>query len=164
MKILAGVDEVGRGSLIGPVYAAAVILNKSINKRLIKDSKILTSHRSYLFSKNRFISYDFRLYVSKQREFNYYIDSIIKKKPTHLLYSSIDHDNNRDILKNCRGELVIRGKNVHQTNKRNPFGNVERKYDGYIYKIDLDKLKKCKINKWKKNYIFNLKPIFLIRL
>ena len=147
MKILAGVDEVGRGSLIGPVYAAAVILNKSINKRLIKDSKILTSHRSYLFSKNRFISYDFRLYVSKQREFNYYIDSIIKKKPTHLLYSSIDHDNNRDILKNCRGELVIRGKNVHQTNKRNPFGNVERKYDGYIYKIDLDKLKKCKINK-----------------
>ena len=29
MKIIAGVDEVGRGSLIGPVYAAAVILNKS---------------------------------------------------------------------------------------------------------------------------------------
>ena len=27
-KLLAGVDEVGRGSLIGPVYAAAVILNK----------------------------------------------------------------------------------------------------------------------------------------
>ena len=34
VKILAGVDEVGRGSLIGPVYAAAVILNKSINKKL----------------------------------------------------------------------------------------------------------------------------------
>ena len=28
MKIIAGVDEVGRGSLIGPVYAAAVILKK----------------------------------------------------------------------------------------------------------------------------------------
>ena len=42
MKILAGVDEVGRGSLIGPVYAAAVILNKTINKKLLKDSKILT--------------------------------------------------------------------------------------------------------------------------
>ena len=42
MQILAGVDEVGRGSLIGPVYAAAVILNKSINKKLLKDSKILT--------------------------------------------------------------------------------------------------------------------------
>ncbi len=27
-NIVAGVDEVGRGSLIGPVYAAAVILKK----------------------------------------------------------------------------------------------------------------------------------------
>ena len=43
MKIIAGVDEVGRGSLIGPVYAAAVILNKSINKRILKDSKSLTT-------------------------------------------------------------------------------------------------------------------------
>ena len=45
MKILAGVDEVGRGSLIGPVYAAAVILDKSINKELLKDSKSLTKHK-----------------------------------------------------------------------------------------------------------------------
>ena len=41
MKVLAGVDEVGRGSLIGPVYAAAVILNNSIDKKLLKDSKTL---------------------------------------------------------------------------------------------------------------------------
>ena len=45
MKILAGVDEVGRGSLIGPVFAAAVILNKSINKILLKDSKSLTKDK-----------------------------------------------------------------------------------------------------------------------
>jgi len=38
-KIIAGMDEVGRGSLIGPVYAAAVILNNSINKKKLKDSK-----------------------------------------------------------------------------------------------------------------------------
>ena len=44
MKILAGVDEVGRGSLIGPVFAAAIILNKSINKKLLKDSKSLTKN------------------------------------------------------------------------------------------------------------------------
>ena len=37
MKIVAGVDEVGRGSLVGPVYAAAVILNRHINKKLLKD-------------------------------------------------------------------------------------------------------------------------------
>ena len=45
IKPLAGVDEVGRGSLIGPVYAAAVILNKSINKKLLKDSKSLTKKK-----------------------------------------------------------------------------------------------------------------------
>ena len=36
---IAGVDEVGRGCLAGPVFAAAVILNKNINKKDIKDSK-----------------------------------------------------------------------------------------------------------------------------
>ena len=51
MKIIAGVDEVGRGSLIGPVYAAAVILDKSINKKLLKDSKILTKSRREILSK-----------------------------------------------------------------------------------------------------------------
>ena len=51
MKIIAGVDEVGRGSLIGPVYAAAVILNKSINKKLLKDSKILTKTKREILAK-----------------------------------------------------------------------------------------------------------------
>ena len=51
MKVVAGVDEVGRGSLIGPVYAAAVILNKSIDKNLLKDSKSLTKARRENLSK-----------------------------------------------------------------------------------------------------------------
>ena len=52
MKIIAGVDEVGRGSLIGPVYAAAVILKKSINKKLLKDSKKLTKNKREILSKH----------------------------------------------------------------------------------------------------------------
>ena len=36
-KIIAGVDEVGRGSLIGPVYAAAVILKNNLAKKKLKD-------------------------------------------------------------------------------------------------------------------------------
>ena len=51
MKIIAGVDEVGRGSLIGPVYAAAVILKKNINKNLLKDSKSLTKSKREILSK-----------------------------------------------------------------------------------------------------------------
>ena len=51
MRIVAGVDEVGRGSLIGPVYAAAVILDKAINKKLLKDSKKLTKTKREILSK-----------------------------------------------------------------------------------------------------------------
>ena len=38
-KNVAGVDEVGRGSLIGPVYAAAVIFKKDFDKKKVKDPK-----------------------------------------------------------------------------------------------------------------------------
>ena len=51
MKIIAGVDEVGRGSLIGPVIAAAVILKKTINKKLLKDSKSLSKSKRETLSR-----------------------------------------------------------------------------------------------------------------
>jgi len=50
-SIIAGVDEVGRGSLIGPVYAAAVILNKNINKKELKDSKKLNKTKREVLAK-----------------------------------------------------------------------------------------------------------------
>ena len=40
--ITAGVDEVGRGCLAGPVVSAAVILKKGIDLSLLKDSKKIT--------------------------------------------------------------------------------------------------------------------------
>ena len=51
IKTIAGVDEVGRGSLIGPVYAAAVILKKNINKKLLKDSKTLNKNKRDILAK-----------------------------------------------------------------------------------------------------------------
>ena len=48
---IAGVDEVGRGCLAGPVFAAAVILNKSINIKDIKDSKKITFKKRILLAK-----------------------------------------------------------------------------------------------------------------
>jgi ribonuclease HII len=48
-QVIAGVDEVGRGPLAGPVVAAAVILNKAFDIEGIKDSKQLSaSKRRYL--------------------------------------------------------------------------------------------------------------------
>jgi ribonuclease HII len=40
-KLVAGVDEVGRGSLFGPVVAAAVILDPTYRIRGLRDSKLL---------------------------------------------------------------------------------------------------------------------------
>ncbi len=47
---IAGVDEVGRGSLAGPVFAAAVILNNNINIKGIKDSKKIPFKERILLS------------------------------------------------------------------------------------------------------------------
>ena len=47
----AGVDEVGRGCLAGPVFAAAVILNNNINIKDIKDSKKIPFKERILLSK-----------------------------------------------------------------------------------------------------------------
>ena len=50
-SVIAGVDEVGRGSLVGPVYAAAVILKKKVDKKKIKDSKKLTKINRQILEK-----------------------------------------------------------------------------------------------------------------
>ena len=43
--LVAGVDEVGRGSLFGPVVAAAVILDRGYRIRGLRDSKLLLKDR-----------------------------------------------------------------------------------------------------------------------
>ena len=44
--ITAGVDEVGRGCLAGPVVSSAVILKKSANLSILKDSKKITFRKT----------------------------------------------------------------------------------------------------------------------
>jgi len=50
--ITAGVDEVGRGCLAGPVVSAAVVLKKDINLKLLKDSKKITFNKREEISKH----------------------------------------------------------------------------------------------------------------
>jgi ribonuclease HII len=47
---VAGVDEVGRGALFGPVFAAAVILSPDRPIRGLRDSKLLDAERRELLS------------------------------------------------------------------------------------------------------------------
>jgi ribonuclease HII len=48
--MVAGVDEVGRGSLFGPVVAAAVILDRGYRVRGLRDSKLLLPERRELLA------------------------------------------------------------------------------------------------------------------
>ena len=117
MKILAGVDEVGRGSLIGPVYAAAVILNKSINRKLLKDSKSLSKKKReelYSYIKKNSIWAIGQSSVKEIEKLNILNASLLAmkrailkltKKPSLVL---IDGNRLPD-LKNYKLEYVIRG-------------------------------------------------------
>ena len=49
-KLVAGVDEVGRGSLFGPVVAAAVVLDPAYRIRGLRDSKLLPAERRELLA------------------------------------------------------------------------------------------------------------------
>lgn len=49
IKLIAGVDEVGRGPLVGPVVAACVILPEDFNLEGLTDSKKLTEKKRDFF-------------------------------------------------------------------------------------------------------------------
>ena len=117
MKIIAGVDEVGRGSLIGPVYAAAVILNKNINKKLLKDSKTVAKDKRIFLSnyiKKNSIWVIGKATVHEIDKINILQASLLamkraikklKKKPTHIF---IDGNKVPD-LKNYNLKAIIKG-------------------------------------------------------
>ncbi len=48
--VTAGVDEVGRGCLAGPVVSAAVIFKKGIDLKLLKDSKKINFNKRNIIS------------------------------------------------------------------------------------------------------------------
>ena len=117
MKILAGVDEVGRGSLIGPVYAAAVILNKTIHTELLKDSKSLSKvkrEKLYSYIKKNSIWAIGQASVREIEKLNILHASLLamkraiiklKKKPSLVLIDG----NKLPELKNYKLRYVIKG-------------------------------------------------------
>ncbi len=116
-KIIAGVDEVGRGSLIGPVYAAAVILNNDIDKKKIKDSKKLSkTNREILekyIKKNSFwaIGSASLIEIDKLNILNASLLAMkraikkLKKKPTLVLVDG----NKLPKIKNYKLKSIIKG-------------------------------------------------------
>tara|TARA_Y100001954_G_C15642280_1_gene518291 strand:+ start:339 stop:899 length:561 start_codon:yes stop_codon:yes gene_type:complete len=160
MKIVAGVDEVGRGSLIGPVYAAAVILNKSIDKKILKDSKKLTKSKREILAKyikNNSIWAIGKATVKEIEKMNILQASLLamkravinlKKKPSLVL---IDGNKLPDI-KNLQLNSVIKG------DQKIPSISAA----SIVAKVTRDKMistlgKKFKGYYWDKNYGYGTK-------
>ena len=160
MKIIAGVDEVGRGSLIGPVYASAVILKKSINQKLLKDSKSLSKkEREYLckyIKKNSTWSIG-KASVKEIEKLNILQASLLamkraikklKKKPTHVLIDG----NKTPELENYNLKSVIKGdKKIPSISAASIIAKVSR--DKFITTLS----KKNKGYDWDKNFGYGTK-------
>ena len=125
--------------------ADGYLLYKWANDVLPDDAVIVTTHRSIAFYKHKAIPYEFRLFDNSftEKGYKYYIDNILEEKPSYILYSSTELNNNRDILKNCRGKL-FKQKKCGTYRWKKSFSQ-EGFYDGFIYHLDLQKLKECKI-------------------
>ena len=160
MKLKAGVDEVGRGSLIGPVYAAAVILNKSINRKLLKDSKSLTkSNREILskYIKENSIWAVGKASVKEIEKINILQASLLamkrairklKKKPTVVFVDG----NKLPKIKNYKLRAVIKGdQKMPSISAASIIAKVTR--DKMITKL----AKKFKGYKWDQNYGYGTK-------
>ena len=151
MRIVAGVDEVGRGSLIGPVYAAAVILNKSINKKLLKDSKSLTKSKRDTLSKyikeNSVWSIG-KASVNEIEKINILQASLLamkraikklKKKPTLVLIDG----NSLPEIKNYKLKSIIKGDQkipvisaasiIAKVTRDKMISNLGKKFRGYYW-------------------------------
>ena len=160
MKFIAGVDEVGRGSLIGPVYAAAVILNRSINKKLLRDSKSLSkSKREFLsnyIKKNSIWSVG-KASVKEIEKINILQASLLamkraikklKKKPSLVLIDG----NKLPEMRNYDLKSIIKGdQKVPSISAASIIAKVTR--DRIITKLG----KKFKGYKWDQNYGYGTK-------
>ena len=151
MKIIAGVDEVGRGSLIGPVYAAAVILNKSIKTELLKDSKSLTkSNREVLskYIKENSVWSIGKASVEEIEKINILQASLLamkraikklKKKPTHVLIDGnkipkIKYYNLKSIIKGDQKIPSISAASIIAKVARDRMiTNLGKKFKGYYW-------------------------------
>ena len=160
MKITAGVDEVGRGSLVGPVYAAAVILNSSINKKILKDSKSISKikrEKLFIYIKKNSIWAIGKASADEIEKLNILHASLLamkraikklKKKPQLVLIDG----NKLPNLKNYNLKYVIKGdQKIASISAASIIAKVTR--DKFITSLS----KKFRNYSWEKNFGYGTK-------
>jgi ribonuclease HII len=118
----AGIDEVGRGCLAGPVVAAAVILPNNFDYDIVKDSKKLSEKRrkeAYELIKEHAIDYsisfvpassidEINIGKATMAAMNKCVEKL-EKKPEHLLIDGNVFENAHGIPHTC----VVKGDNTY---------------------------------------------------
>ena len=182
IKLIAGTDEVGRGPLVGPVVAAAVILPPNYTLEGLNDSKKLTEKKREKYYDILFkdaISIGIGIVDAKT------IDEInileasrlamklaiedLSVKPEHILSDAMKLDNQSiaytDIIHGDALSLsiaaasviakVTRDRMMYELDKKYPeYGFAKHK--GYPTKLHLENLKKYGVLD---NYRFTYKPV-----
>jgi ribonuclease HII len=121
-KIEAGVDEVGRGCLSGPVVTAAVILPHDFDYDIVKDSKKLSEKKrkeAYVLIKEHAIDYSIDFvgpdYVDEHNILQATMYSMhksvnnLKSRPNHILVDGDYFDGYNNIPHTC----VVKGDNTY---------------------------------------------------
>lgn len=173
ITLIAGVDEVGRGPLIGPVVAAAVILPQNFKLEGLTDSKKLSEKKReelYKIIKEQAISIGIGI-ISEKRidEINIYeatkeamIEAInnLSIKPEHVLIDAMPLDIDIDTTSIIKGDLlsisisaasviakVTRDHMLYDIDKEYPMYDLKNN-KGYGTKKHLEAIKEYGITKY----------------
>ena len=121
-RLVAGVDEVGRGSVAGPVVAACVILNPGFSSSLLKDSKKLSENKrieaSKLIMENSVFFRIAQIEAPRIDEINILnatmeaMNKCVIGQPMDLLL--VDGNQWRNQSNGIPYELVVKGDNTYQ--------------------------------------------------
>ena len=162
-KIIAGVDEVGRGCLAGPVVSAAVILKKGVQIKNLKDSKKLTFEQRIKISKDIKNNSFFSIGVASVKEIeklNILQASLLSMKRAILSLSKkpdlvlVDGNFAPQIVNQCR--TVIKGdEKIKCISAASILAKV------YRDKIMIKMSKKYKNYSWNKNFGYGTKQHFI---
>jgi len=182
IKLIAGVDEVGRGPLIGPVVAAAVILPDNFKLDGLTDSKKLSEKKReqyYEIIKKEAISIGIGI-ISEKRidEINIYeatkeaMKEAIKNlttKPEHILIDAMPLDLEIETTSIIKGDLlsisisaasviakVTRDHMLYDIDKEYPMYDLKNN-KGYGTKKHIEAIKEYGITKYHR---LSFKPVF----
>ena len=171
-SLIAGVDEVGRGPLVGPVVAAAVILPKNYKLEGLTDSKKLSEAKRNYFDeiiKRDAISYgigvidnniidEVNIYEATKLAMKQAISNL-KIKPDYVLTDAMKLDIDIDFKSLIKGDLrslsisaasviakVYRDNLMYLLDKKYPYYNFKNN-KGYPTKDQIEKIKKYGIIK-----------------